>query len=373
MGRQRWGALVAAALLVGACGKPAATPTSNTTTTPNTTIASTATNDNAVVKTNSQRVLDDAVKAGGPGCSAAVGAKGKVVWTGVQGIADTATGEHISTETVFDIGSVSKQFTATAALLLTQAGKLTLDDPLSQYVTGLPSWAATVTINQLIHQTTGIPEYEALLQSRGFQFSDRTTQDQALQALATVSRLNFPPGARFAYSGSNYLLLGEIVRRVSGEPLPQFLSDNIFRPLDLNMVMDPVGQIPHKAVSYSGGSDGYRVTNSAWEQVGDGAVQATPIQLVQWADNYRTGRVGGPTLLAAQLAGAVEIGPGIPVRYAAGIYIKADGTLDHDGAWAGYTTAFRISKDRLTSVAVSCNTDDQIPEGLAESIAKLWM
>jgi hypothetical protein len=139
------------------------------------------------------------------------------------------------------------------------------------------------------------------------------------------------------------------------------------------MVMDPVGQIPHKAVSYAGGSDGYRVTSSAWEQIGDGAIQATPSQLVGRADNYRTGRVGGPKLLDEQLAGAVEIGPGVAVRYGAGIYIKADGTLDHDGAWAGYVTAFHVSKDRLTSVAVSCNTDDQIPETLAESIGKLWM
>jgi hypothetical protein len=83
--------------------------------------------------------------------------------------------------------------------------------------------------------------------------------------------------------------------------------------------------------------------------------------------------VGGPRLLDAQLSGAVEIGPGAPVHYGAGIYIKADGTLDHDGASPGFVTAFRVSKDRLTSVAVGCNTDDQIPEALADSIAKLWM
>ncbi len=368
MRRRYCGALFAIVLLLGACGKPVAGPASN----PTTSTAPT-TSSNAVIKAKSQRVLEDAIKAGGPGCSAAVGSKGTVVWTGVLGVADAATGAEITPDTVFDIGSVSKQFTATAVLLLADEGKLTLDDPLSKYLPEFPKWAATVTVAELIHQTSGIPEYEGLLGSRGFQFSDRTTQDQALQALAAVANLHFKPGTQFAYSGSNYLLLGEIVHRVSGDPLPQFLSANIFRPLDLAMVMDPVGQIPHKAVSYAGGSDGYRVTSSAWEQIGDGAIQATPSQLVQWADNYRTGRVGGPKLLDAQLAGAVEIDPGVPVRYGAGIYIKADGILDHDGAWAGYVTAFHVSKDRLTSVAVSCNTDDQIPEALAESIGKLWM
>jgi CubicO group peptidase (beta-lactamase class C family) len=321
----------------------------------------------------SQRVLEDAIKADAPGCSVAVGSKGTVVWTGVRGVANTATGDAISTDTVFDIGSVSKQFTATATLLLAGAGKLSVDDPLSKYMPELPEWASTVTLTQLIHQTSGIPEYEGLLQSRGYQISDHTTQSQALQAVGAVPALNFKPGTRFAYSGSNYLLLAEVVRRVSVVPLPQFLSAQIFGPLGLAMVMDPVGTIPHKAVSYASALEDYRVAGSAWEQVGDGGIQTTPSQLVRWADNYRTGSVGGQKLLDAQLSGAVQIGPNVPIRYAAGIYLRDDGTLDHDGAWAGFVTAFRVSKDRLTSVAVSCNTDEQSPEAMADAISKLWI
>lgn len=369
MRRQPWLVLVALVLLLGACDRPTATPAANVTTNSS---DSTPSADPAV-KANSQHVLDDAIQAGVPGCSAAVGSKGKVIWTGARGLADTATGEQINTDTVFDIGSVSKQFTATAALRLVQAGKLGLDNTISKYLPEFPSWASTVTISELMHQTSGIPEYDGLLASRGYLISDHTTQEQALQALAAVPQPMFRPGSRFAYANSNYLLLGEIVHRVSQQPLPEFLSANIFRPLGLAMVMDPVGKIPHKAVSYTSAIDGYRVAGSGWEQVGDGAVQATPSELVKWADNYRTGAVGGRTLLDAQLADAVEIAPGSGVRYGAGIYIKADGMLDHDGAWAGFVTAFRVSKDRLTSIAVSCNTEEQIPESLAESIGKLWM
>lgn len=362
--------LCAVVLSLCSCDKVTVTPASKP---PTSTSSAVTSNDNSLIKTNSQRVLDDAVNAAGPGCSAAVGSKGTVVWTGVRGVADTATGDQITPDTVFDIGSVSKQFTATAALLLADAGKLALNDTLAQHLPEFPKWAATVTITQLIHQTSGIPEYEGLLVKQGFAVSDRTTQEQALQAVAAVPKLNYQPGSQFRYSDSNYLLLGEIVHRVSGTPLPQFLSTEIFGPLGLGMVMDPVGNVPHKAVAYAGGSDGYRMTASAWEQIGDGAVQASPSQLVRWGDNYRTGRVGGPKLLEAQLAGAVEIGPGIPVHYGAGIYIKADGTLDHDGASPGFVTAFRVSKDRQTAIAVSCNTDDQIPEALTDSLAKLWM
>ena len=366
-----WGPLlrlVAVVLLLGACGGRVTTHTSHSTA---------ATSDSTAVTfgitARSQGVLDGAIKADEPGCAATVGVEGTVVWTGVRGMANLATGAKITTGTVFDIASVSKQFTATAVLLLAEAGRLALDDPLANHVPGLPAWAATVTVAQLMHHTSGIPDYTELLEAQGYQPTDRTTQDQALQVLATVPNLEFEPGARFEYSNSNYLLLGEVVYRVSGEPLPQFLSVEIFQPLGLAMVMDPGGKVPNKAVPYEKGSDGYSVDDSAWEQLGDGAIQTTPSELVRWADNYRTGKVGGSKLLDAQLAGAVETEPGSGERYGAGISLFPDGTLGHDGAWAGFVTAFRVSKDRRTSVAVSCNTNEQHPEDTADGLGRLWM
>jgi CubicO group peptidase (beta-lactamase class C family) len=349
-------------LLISACGGHDAKPAT-----------SSATPDHADATARSQHVLDAAIDAGAPGCSATVGVKGKVVWTGVRGVADMSSGDPITTHTVFDIASVSKQFTATALLLLVDGGKLTLNDPLSRYVPELPTWASTVTVEQLMHQTSGIPEYVGLLEAQGFQLADQTTEDQALRALVDVPKLEFPPGSQFQYSNSNYLLLGEIIHRVAREPLPQFLSERIFQPLGLSMVVDPTGPIPDKAVAYEKGSEGYRETESGWEQVGDGGIQTTPGQLVYWADNYRTGRVGGSDLLNAQLTGAVPTEPGGGDRYGAGIYLLGNGMLDHDGAWGGFVTAFRVSKDRTTSLTISCNTDKQDPEALADDLAKLWM
>src|SRR5262249_35679525 len=190
--------LAAVVLLVSACGDGH-------------TAAPPATTDQTDAKArSSQKVLDDAIKANAPGCSAAVGLDGKVVWTGVRGVDDISTSNAITPRTVFDIASVSKQFTATALLLLVDAGKLTLNDPLSRYLPELPTWAATVTVGQLMHQTSGIPEYVGLLEAQGFQIGDRTTQEQALHALVGVPKLEFQPGSEFEYSNSNYLLLGEI-------------------------------------------------------------------------------------------------------------------------------------------------------------------
>lgn len=363
---RRSGALLVAALLLGGCSSPARTPATQSST------GSTAAASGAQAGA-SQNVLDSAVKADGPGCSAAVGIEGRVAWTGVAGLANLSNKAKITADTVFDIASVSKQFTATAILLLVQAGKLTLDDPLSKYITEMPPWAANVSLAQLMHHTSGIPEYTSLLQEQGLNFSDRTTEAQALQTLVAVPELTSKPGARYEYVNSNYLLLGEIVHRVSGRSLADFLSTEIFRPLGLTMVLEPVAGVPNKAVAYSKGDNDFQATDFKWEQVGDRGIQTTMSQLVRWADNYRTGKVGGPTLLDAQLAGAVETDPGGGDRYGAGIQSLANGMLDHPGTWAGFLTAFRVSSDRRTAIAVSCNVDSQDPGAMVESLGSIWM
>ena len=369
--------LFAAVFLLGACGEEGDAPDAAAPTTQASKAASsTATPEvDPELAAQSQGVLDGAVEADKPGCSAAVGIEGDVVWTGVRGLANLETGAEITRDTAFDIASVSKQFTATAILLLADDGKLSLDDTLASHVTGLPEWAETVTLAQLMHQTSGIPDYIGLLEDEGYAYSDRTTQEQAVQALAKVPELQFEPGAQFDYSNSNYLLLADVVQQVSGQSLPDFLSAQVFKPLDLAMVVDATQGVPGAALPYDfdEGTGEYAVAVSAWEQVGDGAIQTTPSQLVRWADNYRTGKVGGPKLLEAQVEGAVQTDPGGDDRYGAGIYILADGQLSHDGSWSGSVTAFHVSEDRRTSIAISCNTGNQDPEAIAEELAKFWL
>ncbi|HMZ16145.1 MAG TPA: serine hydrolase domain-containing protein [Mycobacterium sp.] len=360
-----------AVMLLCACARTEVTDDASTalSTSASPSTTATATADQAA---RSLKVLDRVIEKNKPGCSAAVGIAGKVVWSGARGVADLDSGTEITTDTAFDIASVSKQFTATAALLLAGAGKLSLDASLAEYVPGLPGWSRTVTITELIHQTSGIPDYVGLLYEAGYQDGDRTTNADALKALAQVRDLEFEPGTRWNYSNSNYLLLGAVVEAVSGESLADFLNAEVFTPLGLDMVLDPARPVPTLALSYmkDGGNDA--VAPSAWEQTGDGSIQTTPSQLVIWADNYRTGAVGGPELLAAQVDGAVETGPETGERYGAGIFVGTDGTLEHDGSWAGFLTDFAVSADRTHSVAVSCNTDDQDPTAIAGEIAEIW-
>ncbi len=297
-----------------------------------------------------------------------------MVWTGARGVADLSTGVSLTADTVFGIASVSKQFTATAILLLAIDGHLSTQDIVSSHLPTLANWARQVRIVDLLHHTSGIPDYIALLQSQGYSFSERTTHDQAVQALAATPALRFKPGTTFEYSNSNYLLLAEIVHRVSGMPLPQFLRERIFGPLDLDMAMDTTGKIPGMAISYAQGPAGnrLRVADSPWEQVGDDGIKSTPSDLVRWADNYRTGKIGGKALLDAQLAGRVPDPAG--GDYGAGIEVTRDGSLKHGGSWAGFRTAFLVTPDRSTAFAVSCNADYHRPtaHSLTARLRTIW-
>ncbi|HET9647526.1 MAG TPA: serine hydrolase domain-containing protein [Microlunatus sp.] len=300
-----------------------------------------------------------AVPADGPGCSAAAAEQGRVVWANARGLADVAAGTPLTTDTRFDIASVSKQFTATAVLLLSFDGALAVTDPLSAHVAGLPAWADRVSIDQLIHHTSGIPDYDLMLTQRGIPITTPTTQQDALDVIAGVTDLKFEPGSTHEYSNSNYLLLAEVVKSASGQPLGQFLAGRVFEPLHLDMAVQPGDRAADVAVGYQQLNQQLSPVDPQWQQVGDGAVITTPTELARWGDNYRTGQVGGPQLLAAITDGSVATAsdPQAP-RYGAGVYLLPNGFIGHHGGWGGHLTVLTISPDRRTTLAASCNRDD---------------
>ena len=165
-----------------------------------------------------------------------------------------------------------------------------------------------------------------------------------------------------------------MVRKASGQDLPQYLKVHVFDPLDLAMVVDPNGQVAGKAQSYRGETQPFEVVDHQWEQVGDGDIQTTPTELARWGDNYRTGTVGGSTWREAVLAGAVDVPPGPAAevaRYGAGVYEIEDGALAHGGGWEGFVSGFWVSPDRSTSLAVACNRSFDIRD-LLLSLASIW-
>jgi len=313
---------------------------------------------------SSDAVLDDALDTEEPGCAAAVAREGRLVWTHEVGMADLKHDVPITATTVFDYASNSKQFTGVAVLLLAQRGDLSLDDTLDLWFDELPGWASTVTVSDLLHHTSGIPDYLDLLDA---EFTDETSQQDAVETIADVDELD---SRSFEYSNSNYVLLADLVERASGETLPDLLAGEVFRPLGLDLAMDPEFESDDLARSYERDGDEFDYQKSGWTQIGDGGIHGTARELALWGDNYRTGEVGGQELLDAQFADAVPSDWGS--EYGAGIDRAPDGSIGHTGAWLGFVSALTISADRTTSVAVTCNLDEVDVETIADDIRAIW-
>ncbi len=303
-----------------------------------------------------------------PGCSAAVAVSGEVVWAGAGGLANVATGEALTTEHRFDIASESKQFTATAILMLEREGLLALSDPIVKYIPGLPWWGQEITLEQLMHHTSHIPDYWMKLGDWGYGFSTPATQADAIRAIAAEPELESTEG--FAYSNSNYVLLAEVVNSVSGDALPTFLEERIFAPTDLEMVLDPVAHGPDIAVSHDDKNNPWR---SAWAFYGAVGIFTTPTQLALWGDEYRTGEIVTDDFSDGAVNGTEEGEVDVGDLYGAGIYIQKDGGLYHLGRIGGYISKFAISPDRETVVSVMCNGPLADRYGTFDALWDIWV
>ncbi len=312
------------------------------------------------------------VRPGDPGCAVAVRRGDDLVWADAAGQADLDSGEPITADTLFDIGSTSKLFTATLILDLVATGDLALDDTVADHLDGLPPWASVVTVDQLLHHTAAIPDYIDLLYDQGYVDADRTTVEDAFDALRGVD-LEGQRGGRFAYSNSGYFLLAEIAAAVTGQDPAEAMAERVFARHDLDAVLDPVPDDPRRAHSYLLEAGFWEDADSAWEQVGDGAVQTTPVELVRWASELWDPR-HPPSVTRDRLDDAVDDDEG--TRYGAGVIIDPFGplgtTLGHDGAWAGFVADLLVVPERELAAAVTCNTPDLVdPTTVAERLLDL--
>lgn len=311
-----------------------------------------------------------ATRDDGPGCTAAVGERGVPIWQSVRGLADVEGKVAIAPDTAFELASLSKQFTALSILLLQDAGKLSTDDTVSTYLDGLPAWGDKVTLAQMMHHTSGIAEYFPVPQVGGDPTA-KVGRAAILRRITAARRLDFPPGSTWRYSNSNYVLLAEVIEQVSGQSYQDFLETHVFKPLGLSMVADDGGPASGQARPYQ--TAGLAFESGEWRFYAMGAtgVRATAGDMIRWADDYRTGTVGGPALLVDQWKDAVDTGIE-STRYGAGMFRFPDGTVRNNGEFGGYRSSFAVSPDRERSVAVLCNQARAKSDILLESLTFIW-
>lgn len=314
-----------------------------------------------------------------PGCALSVVRGGEVLHRRGYGMASLEHGVAIQPDTVFDIGSVGKQFTAASVLLLEEQGKLSLEDDLRRYVWELPDWARKIKIRHLLHHTSGLPDYIDLLSLAGRRTEDLSTDEEALAAMARQRSLEFEPGTRHAYSNSGYFLLSLIVQRVSGQRLRDFARDSIFTPLGMTSteyVEDHTQIVPRRATGYApapGG--GFRLDASDWEQNGDGGVQTTVEDLARWDANFYHPIVGGPSF-AERMEAVGRLANGERLSYAAGLRVdeyRGARRVSHGGSWAGFRANVTRFPQHRFSVMTLCNLSTADSTELSRGVVDIYL
>jgi CubicO group peptidase (beta-lactamase class C family) len=314
-----------------------------------------------------------------PGCTVAVAEKGRTLLSRAYGMADLEHDVPITTGTVFEAGSVSKQFTAAAALLLVQQGKLSLSDDVRKYVPELPGYGKPITIGHLIHHTSGLRDWGAVAGLHGWPRGTRIhTHAHMLDIASRQKELNFEPGAEFSYTNTGYNLLAVIVDRVSGQSFAEFTKRNIFEPLGMKHTQwrdDFTRVVKGRAVAYVKQDDGFH-SEMPFENVhGNGGLLTTAEDLLLWNENFNHGKVGG-TALTEALERRGRLNDGREIEYAGGLFMLTYEGLQevsHGGATAGYRAFLARYPGQRLSVAVLCNLGNIDPEGLAHRTADLFL
>lgn len=320
-------------------------------------------------------------KPDSPGFALAIIKDSETVYKGGYGIADLEHNIPISSISVFDIGSISKQFTAMCIALLARQGKLALDDEIQKYIPEMPSYEYPITIRHLIHHTSGIRDYLTLMYFIGMRFENDYPDDEIIGLIARQKELNFKPGDEHLYSNSGYFLLAEIAKRASGKSLATFANENIFSPLGMNATHfhdDFTMIVKDRAIGYSPKDEGgFRIDMSIFNVVGDGGVYTTVEDLSLWDRNFYANRLGGYGQdLIEEVIKPGKLNSGEALKYAFGLSIWQYRGLDvvsHSGKWAGYRSRMlRFPKQRFSVILLS-NWGNATPTNLAEKIADLYL
>jgi CubicO group peptidase (beta-lactamase class C family) len=318
-------------------------------------------------------------KPDSPGCALGVIKDGKFIYKRGYGSANLDYNVPLSSESIFYIASTSKQFTAASILLLVRRGVISLDDDIRKYFPELPRYEAPITVNHLVHHTSGVRDYLELMGMAGRKMDEPFGNEEAVEWIVRQKGLNFKPGEKFLYSNSNYVLMAEIVRRASGKSLREFADENIFRPLNMantHFNDDRAAIVKNRVVSYAPiGGGQFRQFLKTIEAMGDGNLLTSVEDLAKWDQNFYDNKVGGEEF-SQQMLTRTKLNSGEEIPYAFGLSneeyrgLKA---VAHGGGFMGFRTEMiRFPEQRFTVICL-CNVGAVNPGALARQVAALYL
>ncbi len=308
-----------------------------------------------------------------PGIAVKVLQDGKVTKSAVYGLADLEHQVAVREETVFEIGSITKQFTAAGILLLAQDGKLSVDDKISQHLGPIPETWKDINIRHLLMHSSGIKNYTGLT---GFELTRRLTQQHFIAEIGRQP-LEFQPGTAWAYCNSGYNLLGYIIENVSRTNYWDFLGERIFRRLGMTATTDrnPATIILHRARGYEQ-AKGIRVNRDydLTDVFAAGAIVSTTGDLAKWS-----AALDGEALLTAaskaDMWTPAEITRSRSAQYGLGWYldvVEGHKNVGHGGSTSGFSASFQRFPDDRLAVILLTNTGEQVATRMAKHIATFY-
>lgn len=328
-----------------------------------------------------------------PGCAVGVATDGKLALAKAYGMADLEHDVKIAPDTIFEAGSVSKQFTAAAVLLLAREGRLSLDDPVRKYVPEIPDFETLASpklpggeggpllIRHMLNHTSGLRDWGSVAGISGWPRTSRVhTHAHVLEIVSRQKALNFTPGTRWSYSNTGFNLAAIIVARVSGTPFPEFTRARLFQPLGMTHTSwrdDYTRIVKGRAIAYHEERDGQAFkTDMPFENVyGNGGLLTTVGDLLRWNENFVMPVVGNAPFVAEQQQPGT-FSDGRPHGYALGLFVgkyKSLREVYHSGSTAGYSAFLTRFPDQHVSVAVLCNVDSARATAYAHEVADLYL
>ncbi len=278
----------------------------------------------------------------GPGVIVAVAKDGEIIYSHAYGMADLTHSIPLDEQTISNIGSISKQFTALGILLLQKQGLLSIDDPVSKYIPGLPAFADSVRIRNLLTHTSGFREVFNTYPLAGWVGEDYIRREDVIDVVRHQPALQNPPGSAFNYCNTGFIMLADIIHRVTGKPFAEWMKQNIFEPLGMRhtQVKTEQGQvIAGSAFGYAPTADGaFRQVRDLGSGGGAGGVYTTVGDLNRWINNFRDPKVGTRELLHQMETPAV-LTTGDTLEYGFGIFVshyRGTPLIEHGGADGGF-------------------------------------
>jgi CubicO group peptidase (beta-lactamase class C family) len=311
-----------------------------------------------------------------PGLALLVSRGGEVIRAQGYGLANVELQVPVKPETIFQSGSVGKQFTATAVMMLVEEGKIGLDDPLTKYFPDAPAFWKQVTIRELLSHTAGFTDYP-----KNFDMRKDYTEAELLKIVESIPPA-FPPGTSWSYSNLGYLTLGILIHKVTGEFYGDFLQERIFRPLNMSTtrIISEADIVPNRSAGYR--LVGGELKNQEWvsplvNTTADGSLYFSIFDLAKWDAALYTEKLLKRSSLD-QMWTVAKLRDGKPNsgQYGFGWFIDTKNghrVVEHEGAWQGFETQIsRYVDDKLT-VVVLTNLDEAKPETFSDRVAEMYL